>query len=296
MTTSPILLIFTLFMGVGCTCNDTRTASGSLNEMGMFRPMPVHYELRVEKNAATVTINDRQTIVVCDTFSEGCAVGDLGDTPPRLRHYDGKVDLVPFLREGSNHIKVERRRDGEEEDPVKYSLVRVSKAEPDRTLAQSVIPKARDEGSFTVEVPSGCEHPPLPGVGWVAKFLDVHPEAAITLTAESYEELWPPARSEAENDRRAEFFEKARAFSFHEYPFPADAIRQTHRSAPLTLNYSCENERLFVHSTDGGYLFAAVKIERHPDSVLKGADINMILSTGIALGYVNDRWYYADSI
>ncbi|MCR9161269.1 MAG: hypothetical protein ACE37F_12590 [Nannocystaceae bacterium] len=275
---------------------DRDEAPGSvLDDAGMFHPYPVRYDLHVEGNAAIVTINEEAEVVICDTFSENCAFEDLPVPLPRLRHHESSVELTPYLRRGANAIRIQVRPDGEDDAPLRYRLVRSQDGKKRKTLAEGEVELAELEGaSLAVETSDQCTPPLLPNADWVTKFLAPYPESTMTRTAESAAKLLPPPRTEKERERRAAKFERRRALSLNEYPFPKSAVVQTPESGPLALNYSCENERLFVHPVDGAYLFAAVIIERHPEGPLKGAMTKSILGTAAALGYWDNQWYVAE--
>ena len=289
-----------MLLGVGCRCQNASSGgeeASPLDEAGMFEEYPVRYELHVEGNAATVTVNGSAHLIICDTFSENCSLADLPSPLPRLRHHESSAELTPYLRNGPNEVRIEVRPDGDDDAPVSYDLIREQEGRPREILAQGKVALETTGGAaLAVETPSDCSTPETPDIMWVTRFLEPHSEATLHRTADAYAELLPPPRSADEAARRGERFDTLRRLSLNDYPFPQDAVQQTHLSAPLALNYSCENERLFVHPVDGGYLFAAVEIERHDDGPLLGSVTKSILGSAAALALWQGRWYFAEPL
>lgn len=260
----------------------------------MFHEYPVRYELHIEGNAAAATVNGAE-IVICDTFSENCAFADLPDPLPRLRHHESSAELTPYLRGGQNEVRIRVRPDGEDDAPAKYKLLRKEEGSRTRTLAEGQVPIDSPTGiGFTVEVPMDCTPPPLPNLDWIKRFLRPYPEAQRVQQLDAFASFLVPARSSDESSLRRERFDRFRKVTLVDHPFPPESIRQTPESGPLVLNYSCENERLFVHPEDGGYLFAAVVIERHAEGPLTGSSSQSSLVDAVALGYWDGKWYLAE--
>ncbi|MEM6294031.1 MAG: hypothetical protein AAGA54_22325 [Myxococcota bacterium] len=281
-------------LGLSCHCEPGGKSSLGLDEAGMFHEYPVRYELHVEGNAASATVNGAE-VIVCDTFSENCAFADLPQPLPRLRHHESSAELTAYLRPGRNRVRVQVRPDGDDDAPAKYRLLRKQQGSRTRTLAEGEVPVDLSAGNeFTVDIASDCSQPPLPELDWVERFLGPYPEAQRVQQLEAFASFLVPVRNADEALARKERFERFREVTFVDYPFPVDSVRQTPEDVPLVMNYSCENERLFVYPEDGGYLSAFVVIERHTTGPVKGTSSQASLVDAVALAYWEGSWYLAE--
>ncbi len=271
---------------VGCLCGTAPASRPQFDETGLLEEPPVRYEVRVRKNAATVTVNAMVKLAVCVSFSEGCRLRDLERPYPRFRQYEDSVEIQPFLRGGPNEVLIQRRPDGEDET-LYFSVVRVE----DRTesiLAEGEI-EATDKRAHTVriETPDTCTPPHLPELAWLANFLDPLPEALRTMNGVLYEKLLVPPASEAQSKLRSQAFESLQDNPLMGTSLPASAILQDHRVVPLAMNYSCENERLFVFPQDGADLITIARIEEHD----AGRSSESVTLRAASLVFHQGRWY-----
>ncbi len=276
------------FLLTGCLCGPGSADDGRFDDSGRLNESPVRYEVRIRKAAATVFVNDKVVLVACETFSEGCSLGDLPTPLPRLRHHQETVQIHPYIRRGSNEIRIERLPDGDD-DTLYYSVVRIERGK-ETTLAEGEI-EVRSPDGVKVSLASvdNCADPPLPDPVWLAEFLDPLPDALRTRDEGLYNELLIPPQTDEQRKNRVEGFALLRDHPLIGDPLAPSTLRQDHRSVPLTMNYSCENERLFVYPEDGGDLINFAKIEKHEKP--RGSSSTWSSTRVAELVYHDDRWY-----
>lgn len=253
--------------------------------MGLLNPPSIRYDLQVAGNAAKVRINGELELIVCETFSEGCHLNDLPSPLPRIRHHEDTVDLTPYIRPGLNTIEVSHHPDGEEE-PLKFTIRR-SESGKNTVLADGKLEPSSEPSLVSVEAATGCIPPPLPSTDWMLSFLDPYPEAFRTWSDNHYAEMLVPPAAPQQGENRRKQLQALRSHSIAGDFLPESAIRQNHHSSPLSMNYSCEAERLFVYPSDGTYLVAIV------DTLERGSDRESRAAHTAAVEFVhaNGRWY-----
>lgn len=272
----------------GCFCEATPTAMPRFDESGLLPDSRVRYEVRVRRNAATVTVNAAVELAVCVSFSEGCRVKDFDRPYPRFRQYEDSVEIQPYLRGGANEVLVQRRPDGDDET-LYFEVIRVE-GRTQTVLAEGKIESSDQRAhSVRLETPGDCAPPHLPDTAWLATFLDPLPEAVRAGDEEVYRELLIPPQTEEQRKNRADGFALLRNHPLIGEPIPASTLRQDHRSVPLTMNYSCENERLFVYPEDGGDLIIFAEIEQHEKP--RGRSSTWSSTRVAELVFHDDRWY-----
>lgn len=266
----------------GCVCGSAK--EGRFDDLGVLEEAPVRFEVRVRRHSATVSVNSDVQLVLCSTFSDGCDVGELPLPLPRLRHHDEAAAIHPYLHRGHNVLRIDRHADGG--DATLYFTVVRAEGRRESTVAEGKIEEGQPGAVIELETRDDCASPPLPEASWLASFLDPFPEARRTRSGALYSTMLVPPADEGQAERRAKHFE---AVSQHPLfrPVPSSTLVQDHRSSPLSMNYSCENERLSVFPEDGGDLFIFAEIDRNPG----GHTMQWSSSRVAELVYEEGRWY-----
>lgn len=281
MKAMPVALA--LFLPLGCGSGNSEQSPS--DEMGLLSPPSIRYELRATRNAARVRINGEVELIVCETFSEGCHLHDLPSPLPRIRHHEETVDLTPYLHPGPNTIEVSHHPDGEEE-PLQFTIRR-SESGKHIVLADREIAPSAEPSLVSVETAAGCTPPPLPSADWMVTFLDPYPEAFRTWSDSHYTKMLVPPVAAHQGENRKKQLQTLRDHSIAGAPLPKSAVRQTHRSGPLSINYSCEAGRLFAYPSDGAYLVAIVDILDHAG----GRESRAAHAAAVEFVHTNGRWY-----